>query len=206
MAKFLDMDGVEYLINSYLKPGFTDIYKNSSKNVLLYNCIGNGGSTWDSTTYTHNGITYTLNADKTISAYGQCDTSNNSFCYLGYNQAKSNIDDYCDGNYILSGCPQGGSSSTWRMYITKTGYNSVSEYGEGSVITDKSSLTGMLICCLIGKNTNIPQNSPIIFHPMICTKDAWKISKSWEPYAMTNYELTNNIATTTEIETMWTNS
>lgn len=170
-----------------------EIVDDGAKNKLFFNMIGNGGSAWDSSSYTHNGITYTLNPDNTVSAYGTADSENNSFCYLGYNNVRVNFDSLCDGLHVLSGCPSGGSTSTWRMYVTKTGYGSYNETGNGLTIPDKGAYTDILLACLVSKGTVIPQNNPIIFKPMICTKSAWDVSQKYVPYALPNVPITSEL-------------
>lgn len=58
---------------------------------------------------TSNGITYTVNEDGTITATGTATA--NSALIVTYN---ANLG---AGNYIINGCPQGGSSTTYRLYF-----------------------------------------------------------------------------------------
>ena len=159
-----------------------------AKNLLHFDKLGNGGTTWGNT-YTHNGITYTLLADGTVSAYGTADEEENSVCYLGLNGSRVNFDDLCDGTHVVSGCPSGGSTSTWRMYVTKTGYGNYSETGNGLLLPDRGSYSDIYLACFVSKSTTIPQSDPIIFKPMICAKAVWDVSQKYVPYCPSMAEL-----------------
>jgi predicted phage tail component-like protein len=74
-------------------------------------------------TQTKNGVTATNNGDGTITINGTC-TANTSINYT------SNVV-LSAGTYILTGCPEGGSNSTYRLAVTSFPY----DYGEGSTKT-----------------------------------------------------------------------
>lgn len=78
--------------------------------------------------YTHNGVTYTKNDDGTITANGTA-TDGYSWCQVGYRF-------YVGDPVILSGCPAGGSSSTYEIQIS----------GKGRILRD------------IGNGVTIPPN------------------------------------------------
>lgn len=185
------------LPNPVITPAVIKAVDEGAKNNLYFNSIGNAGSAW-SNPYTHNGITYTFLADGAISAYGTASSTENSFCYLGLNNVKVNIDELCDGSHVLAGCPSGGSTSTWRMYVTKSRYGNYSDTGTGVLLPDKSTYSGILVCAFVSKGVTIPQNSPIVFKPMICTAADWAVSQKFVTYCPTNrelYEMIGNINT-----------
>lgn len=157
-----------------------------AKNLLHFDAIGSGGSVYGNT-YTHYGITYTLNADMTVTATGTADSANNSFAYLILNGSFAPIDDYCDGKHIVSGCPANGSTSKYRIYITKSGWGSLNEIGSGAIIPDKGTYTGLLIACFVSKGYAIPAGEPLVFKPMI--RPASIADSTFQPYAPTNREL-----------------
>lgn len=156
------------------------------KNLLHFNAIGSGVSAYGNT-YTHNGITYTLNADMTVTATGTANSDSNSYAYLILDGSFAPIDDYCDGEHILSGCPANGSTSKYRMYITRSGWGSLNETGSGAIIPDKRSYTGLLIACFVSKGYAIPVGEPLVFKPMI--RSAFITDTTFVPYAKTNSEL-----------------
>ena len=169
MAKFLDMDGLEYYTNLF-KPGLSDLVNNSTKNMLEYNLETlksiNTIGTWTNNVYTHrnNGI-FTINSDNTINV----DTTNaigNCYFFLGtYN---FNVNE----SYVLSGCPANGSATT---YFIKLNDNYEVDSGTGRKFTNISSDT-----VVIGVLYPNPIN--LTFKPMICTWNNWTISKEYIPY------------------------
>ena len=95
----------------YAKQTEMDVVANAgAKNLLNFDAIGSSVNVYGKT-YTHNGITYTLNADMTVTATGTADSVNNSYAYLILDGSFAPIDDYCDGKHIVSGCPANGSTS-----------------------------------------------------------------------------------------------
>lgn len=85
----------------------------SSKNLLPY--------PYYSKTGTVNGITFTDNGDGTVTANGTATGTVSFIC-----QYRSGIS-YPVGQYTLSGCPEGGSSTTYRLFWDTIGF----EYGSG---------------------------------------------------------------------------
>lgn len=130
-----------------------------------------------------NGVEYTINADFSITANGT-PSGSISYIYLYFNGVSRIIDSFCNGNYVLSGCPEGGSNSTYRLYAAAGSYAKV-DYGEG-VLLDDTSQTGIVVIIAIygGYTAN-----NLTFKPMICTKELWDISHKYEP----NTDLIDNI-------------
>ena len=94
--------------------------------------------------YTVAGVTYTLNKDGTVTAKGTA-TANAwySFSLSHYPYAPNGAFGLPAGTYTLSGCPSGGSSTTYRINFAAysvddgtTGLgNSVADYGNGATVT-----------------------------------------------------------------------
>lgn len=130
-----------------------------------------------------NGITFTVNADGTVTVSGNA----TGYAYLDLTS------DYIElGDYTISGCPSGGSASTYylaiRMTQNSTWYRQGVETGNGYTITptDKANANRMILRIKVEPGTNI--SSPIVFKPMIrLTSDP---SSEYTPYAKTNRELT----------------
>lgn len=72
-------------------------------------------------------VTWTVNADGSISATGATSSSNNELI-IGTLQAVAGH------TYVLRGCPSGGSSTKWRMYAKANNVNYF-DYGEGVTFT-----------------------------------------------------------------------
>lgn len=76
----------------------------------------------------HNGITWTANADGTVSASGTATA--NSYYYMRYRTEGAEKGQHLDnGTYVVSGLPDGGSSSTWSIAISRgTSASSIGSY------------------------------------------------------------------------------
>lgn len=130
-----------------------------------------------------NGAVYTLNADKseTISAATYPTT------------VSANASTYCTvtlpkGTYRLSGCPSGGSDSTYRLSLTGIATSAIFDYGDGVVFTISEEKTGTLY---FDARANWVITEPVTFYPMI-TPVSYK--GSYVPYAMTNQQLTERMS------------
>ena len=130
-----------------------------------------------------NGAVYTLNADKseTISAATYPTT------------VSANASTYCTvtlpkGTYRLSGCPSGGSDSTYRLSLTGIATNAIFDYGDGVVFTISEEKTGTIY---FDARANWVITEPVTFYPMI-TSVSYK--GAYVPYAMTNQQLTERMS------------
>lgn len=175
----LTVDKLSYADNSVL----------GAKNLLIY--------PYTDTTKTVNGITFTDNADGTITVSGTA-TANVAF-------ALQMCPDF--GNklpLILSGCPTGGAyNSGYRLqYSNYTDMTDlVVDTGEGAVITKQinySTYPSARISIEVRNGTVL--STPITFKPMLRLAD--DSDATYQPYAKTNRELTNGfIYSTNETNT-----
>lgn len=160
-----------------------------AKNLLPY--------TRDSSTYTQSGVTYTRNADGSITANGNATA--NSFLPIA-ERLKYPINNLKKGvEYILSGDYGLGSGNGYvyvNFYNGSTRLGGVSTAGTGSVkFVIPESLNGTVvdgidfgIGVLNGKTVN-----NFTFYPML--RLASDPDDTYQPYAMTNRELTDRIKT-----------
>ena len=128
------------------------------------------------TTKTASGITFTDNGDGTITANGTATANSNiNIIYLQDKAFKLPA-----GRYIVSGCPEGGSASTYRVWantydsdgVTAIGFGS--DYGSGLTIElDEEKYVG--IGCQVFKGATV---SNITFTP--CIKSLTQ--PDFEPY------------------------
>lgn len=112
------------------------------------------------TTKISNGITFTVNSDKTVLADGTNDTSANSSLVI-------NIYDLSPGTYILNGCPSGGASNTYRLAIQETGSYSILgsiDIGNGSGEFTIDTTTNVQIAIFIQKGLMV---NNLLFKPML---------------------------------------
>lgn len=113
----------------------------------------------NATSKTTNGVTFTVNDDKTILVNGNNDgTANSNFIIKRYSLKA--------GTYILNGCPSGGSSTTYRMAIQKTLDWSILalDTGSGSKQFTIDEATTVQVAIFIQKGQTI---SNLLFKPMI---------------------------------------
>lgn len=104
--------------------------------------------------------------------------------------AYRNIASLCNGDYVLSGCPSGGGNDTYQIYAASGNYVR-RDFGNGVELVSTSQ-TEMYVVIRIESGYT---GGNITFKPMICDKSLWAISHKYEPYAMSNVELTNNVST-----------
>lgn len=93
------------------------------------------------------------------------------------------------GTYVLSGCPAGGSSSSYNLYIDKTP-NNIEDNGTGASFTLNEKTILQYVTIALRRNT--PAGT-YVFKPMICTAEDWAVSHEFVPYAMSNPELTKKV-------------
>lgn len=108
---------------------------------------------------TSNGVTFTINDDKTILVDGNNDgTANSKFIINNYSLKA--------GTYILNGCPSGGSSTTYRLAIQKTSDWSILglDTGSGSEQFTIDEATNIQVAIFIQKGQTI---SNLLFKPML---------------------------------------
>ena len=108
---------------------------------------------------TSNGVTFTINDDKTILVDGNNDGTANSRFIINNYSLKA-------GTYILNGCPSGGSSTTYRLVIQKTSDWSILglDTGSGSEQFTIDEATKIQVAIFIQKGQTI---SNLLFKPMI---------------------------------------
>ena len=104
-------------------------------------------------TATENGVTFTVNSDGSVSLSGTCNADTNFYIYSGFTFQKL-------GQYFFSGCPSGGSTSTYRVFLTNYG----ADVGSGYLlnVSNLSTTTSIRINIKSGVVTD-----GLIFKPMI---------------------------------------
>ena len=165
------------------KAALVDIVDGGAKNRLPFKDLANiksmnTGGTWDGNAYTWNGVTFTINSDFSVSADGTA-TGGNAVLVLSQTSGFS-IE---EGSWILSGCPEGGSSSTYNIAIAGT----VSDTGSTAEFT---AATKKLVRIYVISGTTA---DGLIFKPMICSKAEWDISQAYQPYRPSYQELYERI-------------
>lgn len=142
------------------------------------------------TSHIDNDVTWTDNGDGTVTANGKATGGNSDFNCHYHTGTENNVLVLPKGNYIFSGCPSGGSTSTYYIQIgcTRAGGFTVlgRDLGNGVEISLTES-TRINITCRIYRNYTA---SNLTFYPMI--RFATDKDSTWQPYAQNNKELTEN--------------
>lgn len=137
-------------------------------------------------TTTTNGVTFVVNDDGTITVSTDENGATADTNYYLNPASQIWVDpDYPIGNYILSGCPAGGSAGTYRLALSRQGASSVLDTGTGATFTHAS---GVKVLALIQIGTGTVLTTPIVFKPMI--RLATDTDNTFQPYAKTNQQLT----------------
>ena len=131
------------------------------------------------TTQTVNGITWTVNADGTIIANGTATA--NSYVTIQVFPA----DSVFDGNYHLSGCPAGGGSTKYALYVARGNYT-VYDYGNGAVLPYRADGLNKNLIAIVYSGQTV---TDLTFQPMICRRVYWDITQAYMPYCPTLPEL-----------------
>ena len=132
-------------------------------------------------TMTHHGITYTVNADGTITANGTA--TDRSYCVIDFDYDYF-YNHYKDGTYILSGCPSGGSMSTYALDLQAYGSGNLYDIGEGVTI-NTSQLTNQQYRFVIDIKVGTTMNNAV-FKPMLRLANT---SAEYESYNGTTYPI-----------------
>ena len=133
------------------------------------------------TTTTHKGITFTINDDGSVTANGTNDNTGVSVLDIN-TQASLALP---NGDYILTGCPAGGSDSGYMMDITRSQGSSIKDTGNGTAFTVGGDYTVTEFRIVISRNITV---NNLTFYPMI--RPASITDSTFVPYAKTNRELT----------------
>lgn len=121
---------------------------------------------------TINGVTFTVNADGSVTANGTATKA--TFIGLGSLVLKP------DEKYRLSGSPAGSGFDTYLLYIhNNTTGADIYDLGEGKVFTGKEGDLGVTIAVYAGNTVN-----NLIFRPMVVYGEE---SGTFEPYNGTSY-------------------
>ena len=146
-------------------------------------------------TITVRGVTYTVSDDGSITATG---TSSNSI-YDIHLRTPGEPNDFVlkNGSYIGSGCPIGGSSTTYQLVFSRT-FNGIEDilgvdYGNGVNLNlngddFSSDEVNLQIRIIIQSGLQV---DGLVFKPMI--RLATINDDTFTPYAMTNRDITNSI-------------
>ena len=173
------------LPNPTLTPAAIKAVDEGAKNLLncsltavksdSYNSGGSYQFTWNGNVCTSaRGVTFTINSDNSIDVVATSVTADVWF------RLKQNFQ-YDIGSYVISGCPSGGSTTTYFIESDKLNTRDTGS----SVVIERSSTYTDNIFLVVKAGTTFTGT----FKPMICTAADWAVSQKFVPYAPTNREL-----------------
>ena len=147
-----------------------------------------------------NDVTFTVNpTDGSVTANGTASADTTYIFHTRASAVRSLI--LPNGNYIVTGCPAGGSSTTYRLNCNRTsGGQSVvygSDTGSGLALTlagDDYDANKVRLGFYIYISSGT-QLSNIVFKPMI--RLAEDIDSTYQPYALTNQQITPYVQSVT---------
>ena len=136
--------------------------KSVGKNLLPY--------PYNGFVHTDRGITWTDNKDGTVTANGTA-TSDAAFYFNEKHIFKA-------GNYILNGCPSGGSNSSYRIQLANSDWTvNYLDIGDGASVTLEENTKLEQFRIFIAKGTTVPN---LTFKPML--RLASDTDSTYEPY------------------------
>lgn len=153
-----------------------ELVDGGAKNVLQFDGMSSPSGSADN-------ITFTYNSDGSITVNGYTTDAGTAYVYLRLNGSNINADTWCNGNYVLSGCPTNDSGLS--LQARGTDYTK-SESGTGVELTPYSGSGAVRITVMVAKSSTIDN---LTIRPMICSKAAWDISQTYQPYRPSYQEL-----------------
>lgn len=145
-----------------------------------------GGSknklSWSAADKTHNGITFTVNGDGTVTASGTNDSSSNSFISI---KVMTAAEIGAMAGCVLSGTPENSVGAYLSLEERGGSYTTyIRDRGSGATVPVISTEVNVYI--VVPKNTTV---DGLIFRPMICSAAAWAVSHEFQPYRPSYEEL-----------------
>ena len=166
------------------RASLVELVDNGAKNLIEFDEIGTTNT--HGSTFETNGVRFTLNNDMSVSFERISASTSTANCWLLLNTALLDVSAFCDGKHILSGCPSGGTSSTYEMMATISGGSYTKrDYGNGVILDSVSGISPYIQLTVRSGFTGTAT-----FKPMVCSKASWDISTAYAPYALPNTVIT----------------
>lgn len=163
---------------------------NTAITPALKRCVDNGAKNrlpaTSTTTSTNNGLTLVVNSDYSITITGTMITAEDTDIYfLG---SRANISPFANytGKNMRIYCKSSASiDGQFKMYdgIAMKGYAVAINNNEGVDISGDLTAAYFTIAATVNAIN-------VTLHPMICDPALWAVSQQYEPYAMSNAEIT----------------
>lgn len=144
----------------------------------------NLGGTWSGNVFTPTSqpnVHFTVNSDLSITA-----TTDGALTGLAILYLVNTYSSFSLTNCILSGCPAGGSTTTYYMPVIEDAFWATGDIG------NSYSSVGTITTVAIALDVSTPTGLNKTFYPLL--RDKSDSSTKFTPYAMTNMELTDALA------------
>jgi hypothetical protein len=168
--------GITAAIVAEDRAALVELVDGGAKNALQFDAISSPSGSASN-------ITFTYNSDGSITVNGYTTDAGTAYVYLRFNGSNINADEFCNGNFVLSGCPVNDSGLS--LQARGTDYTK-SESGTGVELTPYSGSGAVRITVMVAKSSTIDN---LTIRPMICSKAAWDISQTYQPYRPSYQEL-----------------
>lgn len=120
-------------------------------------------------TQTIKDVTFTVNEDGTVVANGMASQQ--------VTLVLTKVLSLQKGDYMISGCPRGGTTSTYRIDVWKSDWSSLGfEVGNGTKISLSESIENAIVGITITKGTTVEN---MVFKPKI---EKGKVATPWSPH------------------------
>lgn len=137
---------------------------------------------WSAADKTHNGITFTVNSNGTVTANGTNDGSANSFISI---KVMTAAEIGAMAGCVLSGAPENSVGAYLSLEERGGSYTTyIRDRGSGATVPAISTEVNVYI--VVPKNTTV---DGLIFRPMICSAAAWAVSHEFQLYRPSYEEL-----------------
>lgn len=137
---------------------------------------------WSTSNKTHNGVTFVVNSDGTVTANGTNNGSSNSFISLK-NMTADEIGAF--EGYVLSGTETNSANAYISLEERGGSYRTYCR-DRGSGVEIPAISTGVNVYIVVPKNATVTN---LTFKPMICTATAYAISTVFQPFRPSYQEL-----------------
>ena len=113
-----------------LNSSLVEVVNDGAKNLLHFDGLSSA---------TSNGVSFTLNGDYSVTATRVLSSSSTASVDLTLNGSYAYLDDWCDGEHYISGCPANGSSTTYEVLAQTYGTTDYikRDYGNGILLDAK---------------------------------------------------------------------
>ena len=178
-----------YEVSKIVYWGNTHILSDEKSRDALVDIIDNGPKnklecTQTQTSITRYGVTATYDKENGIvTLNGSHITSDSAAIFEFYSGNASDQRVIPPGTYHMSGCPSGGSTSSYRASLSTI--SGGVDTGNGAVFTISESKY-LAYRILISGNCTF---NNMVFKPMVCPEELYKISDAFQPYRPSYQEL-----------------